>query len=100
MVLCTDPSYYSNTLHLHSDVEAKDMHLIVDYPIHHRDTDSDSRIAHEQEESQEWFNFPISWIGRPGFHNGGLDWSQFPDRNISVSDYRVDLLIANSNGTT
>ena len=80
MVLCTDPSYFPNNLHYHNLVEAKDLHLIVEYPLHNDKEDSD----------QEWITLPISWFGQP------VDWSRLPSRDRCVPGYRVTLAITSS----
>ena len=55
MILCTDPSEYSNELHYHNEFKAEDMHLLV-------------------ENLQSGQSIPLSWFGKPTMKYGKVCW--------------------------
>ena len=69
MILCTDPSDYSETIHYHDEVQAKALHLLV------------------LSTSLNKIN-PMSWFGKPEIRNSQVEWDTF----IDLQSYKEDCL--------
>ena len=70
-VLSTDPNDYSEEIHYHNEIHAKDMHLEMEW-------------FKELKQPGGWpgYYLPMSWAGRPVYQNNEIIWDTFP-----VTDY-------------
>ncbi|XP_063685347.1 uncharacterized protein LOC134819353 isoform X1 [Bolinopsis microptera] len=70
-VLSTDPNDYSEEIHYHNEIHAKDMHLEMEW-----------FKELEQPSGSRGYYLPMSWAGRPVYQNNEIIWDTFP-----VTDY-------------